>query len=84
MGRADGRCRQLGARVRGAAGERAPGRARQARGRARQARGRARQEGGKAHGPRGLCAQAGLVGCSCTRLGFQPGFSSRYFSRVTK
>ena len=26
-----------------------------------------------------LCAQAGPVGCSCTRLGFQPGFSTRYF-----
>ena len=29
---------------------------------------------------RSLCAQAGPVGCSCTRLGFQPGFSTRYFS----
>ena len=33
---------------------------------------------------RGLCARAGPVGCSCTRLGFQPGFSTRYFSRFTK
>ena len=29
---------------------------------------------------RSLCAQARPIGCSCTRLGFQPGFSTRYFS----
>ena len=28
---------------------------------------------------RGLCAQAGPVGCSCTRLGFQPGFFDSVF-----
>ena len=28
----------------------------------------------------GLCARAGPVGCSCTRLGFQPGFSTHNFS----
>ena len=27
-----------------------------------------------------LGARAGPVGCSCTRLGFQPGFSTRNFS----
>ena len=29
---------------------------------------------------RGLCVRAGPVGCSCTLLGFRPGFSTRYFS----
>ena len=28
---------------------------------------------------RSLCARAGPVGCSCTRLGFQPGFSTQFF-----
>ena len=28
---------------------------------------------------RSLCAQAGPVGCSCTRLGFQPGFFDSVF-----
>ena len=37
-------------------------------------------QAGRRQRARSLCAQAGPVGCSCTRLGFQPGFSTRYFS----
>ena len=53
------------------------------RGRAGQAAAGARQGAAGAQPgrwARGLCARAGPVGCSCTRLGFQPGFSTLYFS----
>ena len=67
---------------RGRHGRASAGRAGQAAAGARQGaagRGRAQQrEAGE------LGARAGPVGCSCTRLGFQPGFSTRNFSRVTK
>ena len=69
---ADRRQQQAGAGRSGRAGARQQ--ARQAR-EARQARG--------AHGACvawALGARAGPVGCSCTRLGFQPGFSTRNFS----
>ena len=70
---------QASMRVAGAA--RRVGRARQTRGARAAGRGaRAAGRGRPAVGARGLCAQAGPVGCSCTRLGFQPGFSTRYFS----
>ena len=56
--------------------------ARQAAAGARQAAVGARQ-GAAGHGnsrqARGLCARAGPVRCSCTRLGFQPGFFDSEF-----
>ena len=85
----------VGARAAGGRGAQALGRAgaRQGERRARQgerargwASGRAAGRtvraghGRQAARARSLCAQAGLLGCSCTRLGFQPGFSTRYFS----
>ena len=82
-GRAGGRRtggRHAGPRVRGArAAEVLAAGVRAARARAARAR---QQAWGARPGrwARGLCAQAGPVGCSCTRLGFQPGFSTRYFS----
>ena len=88
--------RGVGARARGdaqaagawRAGVRTSGRRRAA------GSGRARQARGGAHCARGArpawawpgraCARqagpAGPVGCSCTRLGFQLGFSTQYFS----
>ena len=76
-----------GARAAGGRGAQALGRSgarlgEQARGRASgHAAGRTVRagHGQQAARARSLCAQAGPVGCSCTRLGFQPGFSTRYF-----
>ena len=79
--RAAGERQQACAQARGASGARGSRRGRDAWG-VRQQAGQGRA--GHATWARGLCAQAGPagpVGCSCTRLGFQPGFfSTRYFS----
>ena len=67
-GRAAGRAgARLGERARGWASGRAAGRTVRA------------GHGRQAARARSLCTQAGPVGCSCTRLGFQLGFSTRYF-----
>ena len=81
-------CRRWGAQARGRASGHAAGRAGTRQGeRARgwasgHATGRTVRagHGWQAARARSLCAQAGPVGCSCTRLGFQPGFSTQYFS----
>ena len=86
--RAQGSGRRAG-RAAGRSAVRVPGRAAGARGagaRGALARQQAHERAECAlhrRGARGLCTQAGPVGpvgCSCTRLGFQPGFSTRYFS----
>ena len=90
QGAAGEACGRQGTDVQGLAAG-AGARGRRAGGRARQERAAGRCGAREAHGvgARGvrpgrawacLCAQAGPVGCSCTRLGFQPGFSTRYFS----
>ena len=91
-GRAAGRAAGVGARVRGAGGSgRAAGRTGARRwadwalgAGARGLRGRGRQRARHWQAGRAPGVLAGQVGGSCTRLDFQTGFSTRYFSRVTK